>query len=175
VVRVTAPIDLRKLFLRVGDQTEEVFGAELGSLELGGQTYKPKPSTAPATVTFTRTTSGLVFRLQFGARLTGPCFRCLEGSELVLQIDATEYEDADAGDAEELQTTYVEDQRLDLAAWAHDAVALAVPEKILCVPDCAGLCPQCGTDLNRETCDCTPPSPQNRWQKLEALREQLAE
>ena len=35
-------------------------------------------------------------------------------------------------------------------SWARDAVALALPEKILCRPDCAGLCPECGKNLNDE-------------------------
>ena len=37
---------------------------------------------------------------------------------------------------------------LDLRAWARDALALALPATLLCRPDCAGLCPVCGTDLN---------------------------
>ena len=38
-------------------------------------------------------------------------------------------------------------------AWARDTVALALPDKILCRPDCAGLCPQCGKNLNDEPHD----------------------
>ena len=53
-------------------------------------------------------------------------------------------------ESEEEQTEYLEDDRLDLSAWAHDAIALALPDKILCRLDCAGLCPVCGKDLNAE-------------------------
>ncbi|MDD6168654.1 MAG: DUF177 domain-containing protein, partial [Lachnospiraceae bacterium] len=28
------------------------------------------------------------------------------------------------------------------------------PAKVLCKPDCKGICPKCGTNLNLETCDC---------------------
>ena len=33
---------------------------------------------------------------------------------------------------------------LDLGAWARDALALALPDQVLCRPDCAGLCAVCG-------------------------------
>ncbi len=52
------------------------------------------------------------------------------------------------GGGEELDSPYVHDETLDLAAWARDAFALAVPAKVLCREDCAGLCPVCAADLN---------------------------
>ena len=52
------------------------------------------------------------------------------------------------GGGEELQSPYINDETLDLAAWARDAFALAVPLKVLCREDCAGLCPVCAADLN---------------------------
>ena len=42
----------------------------------------------------------------------------------------------------------MQDGALDLHGWARDALALALPAKLLCRPDCAGLCPVCGADLN---------------------------
>ena len=39
-------------------------------------------------------------------------------------------------------------EELDLGRWAHDAAVLALPTRILCRPDCAGLCPVCGESLN---------------------------
>ena len=43
-----------------------------------------------------------------------------------------------------------QDDKLDLSAWARDAIALELPEKILCKAECAGLCAVCGRDLNVE-------------------------
>ena len=51
-------------------------------------------------------------------------------------------------DDEELRSPYVEDDELDLGRWAHDAAVLAIPARILCRADCAGLCPVCGESLN---------------------------
>jgi uncharacterized protein len=45
------------------------------------------------------------------------------------------------------------DRRVDLTGPATDELALAMPAVPLCRPDCRGLCPICGTDLNRDPCD----------------------
>jgi len=66
-----------------------------------------------------------------------------------------------------------EDERADLSAWAHDAIALALPDKILCRPDCAGLCPVCGKDLNAEPHEHELEQSDSRWAALESLRDQL--
>ena len=72
--------------------------------------------------------------------------------------------------AEELRSEYVGDGELDVAAWAHDQVALALPEPILCRPDCAGLCPVCGKNLNEEPHEHEDVAADPRWAALEALR-----
>ena len=85
-----------------------------------------------------------------------------------MRVKAREYQ-ASSGDSEELQTPYVAEGRLDLSSWARDAIALELPEKILCREDCAGLCAGCGADLNREACTCGPPEPDPRFSKLKEL------
>ena len=63
---------------------------------------------------------------------------------------------------------------LDLSAWAHDAIALELPDKILHDPDCAGLCPICGRDLNVEPHVHEEQKGDSRWAALEALRDPSA-
>jgi uncharacterized protein len=127
----------------------------------------------PAEFVITKASTGTVFDLRFTARLHGPCFRCLEDAVLDLPIDAREYQATSPGEAEELRTPYVVDDRLDLAAWSRDAVALALPDKILCRPDCAGLCSTCGKNLNDEPHTHDDEPVQSRWAALESLRDQL--
>ena len=43
---------------------------------------------------------------------------------------------------------------LDLTEPVREYVMMEDPMKPLCMPDCAGLCAGCGSDLNRERCDC---------------------
>ena len=85
---------------------------------------------------------------------------------------AREYQ-ASAPDDEELRTPYLVDDRLDVSAWARDAVVLALPEKILCRPDCAGLCPTCGRNLNDEPHEHDGAQADPRWAALEALRDDV--
>ena len=165
--------NLRQLRLRSGEQFRDEVEVQLSPLVLGGNEYLPVPSEVPAELTITRATTGSVYQLAFRARLHGPCFRCLRDTVVEESVDAREYQATNPGDAEELRTPYLEDDRLDVAAWARDAVALALPDKILCRSDCAGLCPVCGRDLNAEPHVHEDESTDSRWAALEELREQL--
>ena len=118
-----------------------------------------------------RATSGDVFRLGFAVRLHGPCMRCLEDAVLDVDVDAREYQAADGAADPELRTEYVVDDQLDLSQWARDAIALALPDQITCRPDCAGLCPVCGKNLNDEPHEHDERVSDPRWAALEALRE----
>jgi uncharacterized protein len=91
---------------------------------------------------------------------------------LELPISAREYH-ATNPDSDELRTPYLEDDRLDLSAWARDAVALALPLQILCRPDCAGLCPVCGKDLNADPHTHDEEKSDSRWAALAELRDRL--
>ena len=56
-------------------------------------------------------------------------------------------------------------------AWARDALALALPQQLLCREECAGLCPVCGVDLNdAEPGHAHEREPDPRWAKLSELR-----
>ena len=91
-----------------------------------------------------------MFDLRLHTRLTGPCMRCLGFAEVEVDATAREFYDPSAPPADVLRSDYVVEDRLEVGAWARDAIGLALPEQILCRPDCAGLCPVCGKDLNVE-------------------------
>jgi uncharacterized protein len=164
--------NLRNLRLRSGEQFTDEKEVELEPLELGGQRYLPVPATVPSALTISRASTGTVFELGFDARLHGPCYRCLGDAVLDIPISAREYEATNA-DTEELRTPYLADDKLDLSAWARDAVALALPDQILCRPDCAGLCPVCGKDLNAEPHTHDEEQGDARWAALAELRDRL--
>ena len=164
--------DLRSVAVRSGDQYREDIAVDLEPLVLAGQEYVPQPNPTPARLTVTCASSGNVFELDFRVTLRGPCFRCLDAAELPLSLRLREYQAAKPGTDEELRSEYVHDDKLDLSAWARDGVALALPDKILCRADCAGLCPVCGKDLNAEPHEHLEELPDPRWSALEALRDQ---
>jgi uncharacterized protein len=62
------------------------------------------------------------------------------------------------------------DDLLDLEPLARDAVLLELPLAPLCSDDCRGLCPQCGANLNLESCTCEAPA-DPRWAALDQLRD----
>jgi uncharacterized protein len=96
--------------------------------------------------------------------------RCLEPANPTFDVDAYEVHQPGAGDAELLSPYMDDDDDLDLAGWARDALALALPAQITCRPDCAGLCPQCGANLNDEPDHQHDQAPDNRWAKLSELK-----
>ncbi len=115
--------------------------------------------------------TGTVLELAFDVSLHGPCFRCLEDAELALSLSLREYQ-ATKPESEEERTEYVVDDQLDLSAWARDEIVLALPEQILHDPDCAGLCPVCGKDLNVEPHEHVEERIDPRWAALSELREE---
>ena len=172
MVRVTT-FNLRTLKLRSGEQFRDEQEIQLQPLELGGQRYLPVPEKAPGELTITKASTGTVFELGYHVRLHGPCFRCLEDAVLDVPISAREYQAAAPEADEELLTPYLENDKLDLSAWARDALALELPDKILCRSECAGLCPVCGKNLNDEPHDHGEPEPDSRWAALAELRDRL--
>jgi uncharacterized protein len=112
---------------------------------------------------------GYALRVRFAAALGGPCMRCLKDASPLIEVDAREIDRP--GEGEELESPYVHDERLDLAAWVHDAFALGAPVKVLCREDCPGLCPVCAADLSEVGPDHAHESaPDPRWAKLSELK-----
>jgi uncharacterized protein len=99
-------------------------------------------------VDVSRPASGYALRLRFNASMTGPCVRCLSNAEMDVDVDVREVDQPGGSEEEGLRSPYVDGDELDVGAWAHDALALAMPGQFLCRPDCAGLCPVCGASLN---------------------------
>src|ERR1700761_1957268 len=93
------------------------------------------------------------------------CARCLEP---VPQVVSGEFDlifrpfaaDSEPGEhaitTDETEIGYYEESGLLLEDVVREQVLLSLPGRILCRPDCKGLCPQCGQNLNQATCQCTP-------------------
>ena len=165
-----ARFPLRTLRLRPGEEHRETLSVTIEPLTFGGEAYVATPGDVPAELVVQRAVSGDVFRLAFSIRLDGPCIRCLAPAGVDLRVDAREYQAVDPRGDEELRTEYLVDGDLDVGAWVRDLVALNVPDQILCRPDCAGLCPVCGKDLNLEPHEHEVAATDPRWSALEALR-----
>ena len=161
---------LGRLGLSSGEGRRLDLHTTLAPLELGGERYAADPEVVPVRLDVSRTTgSGYALRLRFGASLTGPCMRCLGAAAPSYDIDVREVNQPGGGD--ELRSPYVDDEDdLDLAAWARDAFALALPGQIACTPECRGLCAHCGANLNEDPEHAHEAEPDPRWAKLSEIR-----
>lgn len=106
------------------------------------------------------------------------CSRCLEPFALAVDaaFDLRYSPAAEAADSEErelqsadLNAASYSDESIDLQQLVEEQFYLALPMKPLCRQECKGLCPQCGTNLNVETCDCDPHWEDPRLAGLKAL------
>jgi uncharacterized protein len=163
-------IDLDRLALSSGQGKRLDVAVDPEGLELGGSRYAFAEGAVEGRLEISKTATGHALHLRFGGLLAGPCMRCLDDARVEVAVDAREV-DQPSSDDEELTSPYVDDGILDLAAWAHDALALALPQQLLCRPDCAGLCPVCGESLNDAdpAAHEHPREPDPRWAKLREL------
>lgn len=167
----TDTFDLGGLHLHTGEGRRLELAVAIDPFELGGERYPVAPVPVPVRLDVSKTTGGgYALRLRFDARLEGPCMRCLEPAEPVFSVEAREV--SQPGDeAEELTSPYVDSGALDLRTWARDALALSLPQQLLCREDCRGLCPVCGADLNAAGPEHEHErEPDPRWAKLKELR-----
>ncbi|HEY8391841.1 MAG TPA: DUF177 domain-containing protein [Capillibacterium sp.] len=81
------------------------------------------------------------------------CDRCLEKVEADFASDFNDLFRTKWSPEEEEAKIFTGDE-LDLTATILETINLKMPLKTLCSPGCRGLCPVCGTNLNRETCHC---------------------
>jgi uncharacterized protein len=100
----------------------------------------------------TRAKEGILVQSQLNINVDNQCSRCvdtvvqdveLEIEELFAHPETHTSEFAVGGDA-----------ILDLAPLLRDEILIEMSHKILCRPECKGLCPECGTNWNHETCNC---------------------
>jgi len=162
-------LDLAGLRLAAGEGRRLELEVEIEPLELGGERYAAEPASVPVRVEVSRMLGGgYALRLSFQASLAGPCMRCLKEAAPLVGVEAREVDRP--GEGEELESPYVREELLDLAAWAHDAFVLTAPVKVLCREDCAGLCPICAADLNEAGPEHAHERvPDSRWAKLQEL------
>lgn len=177
MAREAGRLDLRALDLAPGAAVRLPVRTPPVALVIGGQEHRTEPERPDLELEVGRSLSGLHLRLRGAAELVGPCVRCLEEARASLAVDTTEFvadgRPADAPFDEDLDSQYVAEGVLELAEWARDAIAEAVPATLLCRDDCAGLCPHCGTNLNEGSCDCGEDTSDPRWDALREVAERL--
>ncbi len=71
--------------------------------------------------------------------------------------------------AEDVNTEYYSDDRIDLDEAIREQILLNLPLKPLCSEECRGICPSCGINLNQESCGCDTKKIDPRLEVLKKL------
>lgn len=61
-------------------------------------------------------------------------------------------------------------ETVDVTPDIRDDILLRLPHHPVCSPECKGLCPRCGQNLNVGRCACRPPEEQSRWAALDNVK-----
>jgi uncharacterized protein len=124
-------------------------------------------------LTLWRTEKEVLVRGTLFVDLDLECGRCLSLTPTTLQLEVEERFRPASADMpqDELVFPIDADNTLDLLPALRDLTVLAMPMRVVCRPDCAGLCPVCGQDLNVGSCNCETEDIDPRLAALKALIE----
>jgi len=129
-------------------------------------------------VSLIKTHRGILAKGQVETVVPLECSRCLKTfkNKLTVNIEEEYFPSLDVNSGTPLELpdepdgfTIDEHHILDLSEAIRQNALLAIPMKPLCREDCAGLCPVCGKDLNKEQCGCDKGNIDPRWMKLADL------
>lgn len=100
---------------------------------------------------------------RFEGRVIAQCDRCLEPFELdsrshfeaffSLPVNDPSQRERELAEAD-MEVDYIRGEEIDLNEILREQIYLSLPVKLICRPDCRGLCPQCGINLNEAQCRC---------------------
>ena len=118
----------------------------------------------------------VVVRGTVDARIRQECRRCLEpvrterSEEITAVFVGSSSDDPDVGD-DDVRFFDAGAAELDVGPAVREEIVLNIDRFVVCDPECKGLCPQCGIDLNEAECDCTFDEPDPRWDALRSLQD----
>ncbi|MEO5362882.1 MAG: DUF177 domain-containing protein [Magnetococcus sp. DMHC-8] len=148
-------------------------------LELAAEVTLEMDAEVDLLATFDATADGQLLRLQgrLACVVRLSCARCLTdfSTRLAIGLDRLFVPGPDPAGADSQQEmvedlTYLPDYHLSIAAVVEEELLLALPMVPLCHPQCAGLCPGCGVDRNREACRCTENTADGPFAVLKKLK-----
>ena len=144
--------DLRSLRFGADDEAWRRLPVEVDPFVFGGAEYGVRGGAVDLDLSVGRVGDRYTLSAAFHADLQGPCQRCLEDADVALDVRGLQVvargESMGGEDDEAYATGYI----LDAGRWVRDLIGASLPEQLLCGPECRGLCPQCGANLNA-----TPP------------------
>jgi uncharacterized protein len=143
-------LDTRELNRRAGTLKEITRVAE-APIGLGiGVIGVPSGSPVDLNLRLESVVEGVLVTGTAVVQVRGNCTRCLEEITSSEEIDIQELFCYPGKDLDDEDASRIEGDLINLEPLIRDAVVLDLPFTPLCRPDCAGLCPTCGADLNAD-------------------------
>jgi uncharacterized protein len=102
---------------------------------------------------FSKTSNGIVVNGDFKAETVLQCVRCLESYNQEVTAQFTELYAFTPDTIAESGLLVPESGIIDLTEIIRDEMILSIPISPLCSPNCKGLCPICGGNLNKVKCN----------------------
>ena len=119
--------------------------------------------------TISKVNRELILDVSIDSKFKTNCDRCListvKDMKSTLSAKLEDYKKEQEEDEEE-DIIYYNNDLLDIRKYVLMEVLSSLPMKTLCKEECKGLCPQCGTDFNKESCDCVVDNTDIRFDKL---------
>jgi len=115
--------------------------------------------------------------------LDSECSRCLTAFKMPLGLNLSVVYVPDKGRMEEKEgalesdfnVSFYEDDVIDILQDVKETIIINLPIKPVCRPDCKGLCPHCGADLNVADCGCEKAARGSPFEELKKLKSKLEE
>ncbi len=110
-------------------------------------------------------------RLESGIKTL--CARCLSEVSYEIKTEVNfsmvEFAHENKYSREDVDIVFHSDLLVDITPLVLEAILISLPMRVLCHPDCKGLCVKCGINKNIESCDCEKDITDPRWEKLKDL------
>ncbi|UCD34663.1 MAG: DUF177 domain-containing protein [Nitrospiraceae bacterium] len=168
------------MLLNIADIPDEGLEQELDIPVVPGENVGS--GTARVRIKVFRTGKKVLVQGSLRVSLSLRCSRCLQEFSYPVAADfSDEYSPAEEFESEgeqeltagEMDLSYYRNEELNLSDVVREQVLLSLPMKPLCRPDCGGLCPHCGRDLNRESCQCREEDADPRLDPLRKLKKSM--
>jgi uncharacterized protein len=124
-------------------------------------------------INMTRTHQGIWAQIDGNVAFSDTCSRCLEKFKYVSNIFCEEeyYSIYDVEVTSKASYGFIIDQdhMIDLSELVRQSAIVSTGIKALCKESCKGLCDECGSNLNVDSCDCVENRIDPRWSGLAEL------
>ena len=150
-------ISLDKLIRKETDKIDLNFSQKIDSINYCENTYK-LASPMNLTGKISRNNKGYYLNADISFEIMDNCSRCLEEVNVPIEYTIEGFlvkEDYDEDEFEDYDAFIINGDEVDLLEIIGQTLIFNLPAQVLCNEDCMGLCQDCGTNLNRESCVCS--------------------